>query len=829
MDLPASASLTGRAGAPGRGGREGRDDRDDREDRHSRDELASARRRRSGRARAASAAAAPERSLPPLARGSMTATPWRARPLVGLAQALLGRDPGPQTARGGRPAWAEAATRRRTAFAALIALSAAAAAATLWAAWPRAGLGVLHAVVLALFTVLFGWIAAGFWTALAGFMVLLRGGDRFAIDRRLDRSAPLDAGARTAIVMPICNEDVATVFGGLRATVESLVATREAGHFDVYVLSDTRRPDLRVQEIVAFEELRAALGAAAAGGLPRIHYRWRGRAVRKKAGNVADFCRRWGRNYRYLVVLDADSIMSGDCLTALVRLMEAHPDAGIIQTAPRALGPATPHGRVLQFVQRVTGPLYTAGMQYWQLGESHYWGHNAIIRTAPFMQHAALARLPARRGQAGLLDGDVMSHDFVEAALLRRAGYHVWVAHQLAGSYEQVPPSLATELQRDRRWCLGNLQNARLIGEPGLHPVHRAVFLTGALSYGSAPLWLGFLLLSTLLAVGGTAGGAPGPLTMLAVAPDRPAAAGPAPLLALFVATAGMLVLPKLLALVAVLVRREQRRFGGALRLFASGAAELVLSVLLAPVRMMFHAQFVLAAGIGQFTGWKMEWRSPPRGVQATSWRRALHLHGLHAALAALWLGGVVWALGAGGALWLAPVLVPLLLAIPLSVLGSLPALGRMLRRWGLFAVPEEVWPPAVLRAAARYQARVLPALGFADAVANPAVQGAVTRAMGPRDTQEGLRAGHRLELAERAAARGLASLTPDEQMRLLSEPQALALLRLWLAARGTSEARASATTRVAANTSAWADGGGRMVGGRGALPRRAQRRQGDE
>jgi membrane glycosyltransferase len=716
------------------------------------------------------------------------------------------------------------AARRRNVFMALILLSTVAAVGALWAAWPAEETGPLHVVVLGLFAILFAWIAAGFWTAVTGFALLLRGGDRFAPTRNLDRSRPISPSARTAIVMPICNEDVATVFGGLRATMESLAGTGSARLFDFFVLSDTRQPDLRVQELAAFGELKGAVGAE--GDSARLFYRWRGRAAKKKAGNVADFCRRWGRNYRYMVVLDADSVMSGDCLTALVRLMEAHPDAGIIQTAPRALGPDTLHGRVQQFVQRVTGPLFTAGMQYWQMGESHYWGHNAIIRTAPFMQHAALAKLPSHGAKPGMLDGDVMSHDFVEAALMRRAGYHVWVAHELQGSYEQVPPSLATELQRDRRWCLGNLQNARLIGEPGLHPVHRMMFLTGLLSYLSAPLWLGFLLLSTALAVMQHTASPLSALAAVSLQPQAGALNGNSwIMLSLFAATATMLVLPKLLALAAVFMKREQRRFGGTVRLLTSAAAEFVLSVFMAPVRMMFHAQFVLAAYIGQFTGWKITWRSPPRGAQATTWAEALRIHGLHAAIGAAWLGSVVWAVGAGGAVWLAPVLVPLLVALPLSVVSSLPSVGRRLARTGLFAVPEEAWAPAVLRAAARYQSRPLRPLGFADAVANPAVHAEVSRAMGPRETQDGLRAGRRLQLAERAAQRGLSSLNADEQMRLLSEPQALALLRLWLAARGTAEARSS--TMASANGSVWADG--QRSGTRGTQPRRAQRRAGDE
>jgi membrane glycosyltransferase len=373
----------------------------------------------------------------------------------------------------------------------------------------------LRIAQVALYTLLFAWVTAGFTTAMMGVIVQWRG-DRHALSAASVANRPVPMDARTAIVMPICNENVSTVFAGLAATCESLAATAAARLFDVYVLSDSSDPEIRAAEVAAWTALRATLGDAA-----RVHYRWRRRRTRRKAGNVADFCRRWGRNYRYMVVLDADSVMSGDCLLSLVRLMEAHPRAGILQTVPHACGLSTLHARAQQFAGRVTGRLFTAGMQYWQLGESHYWGHNAIIRVEPFMEHCGLAPL---RGRGGLAV-DIISHDFVEAALMRRAGWHVWLVPDLEGSYEQQPPNLLEELQRDRRWCQGNLQNARLVAEPGLHPVHRAMFVTGAMAYLSAPLWLAFVLLGALSWLAGGAlpiGAGNGvPVAMLALWPAR--------------------------------------------------------------------------------------------------------------------------------------------------------------------------------------------------------------------------------------------------------------------------------------------------------------------
>ncbi len=337
---------------------------------------------------------------------------------------------------------------------------------------------VLQTGILFLFAILFCWVSAGFWTALMGFLQLLIGRDKYSISYSTVGDEPLNPAHRTALIMPICNEDVGRVFAGLRATWESVVRTGNAEHFDVYILSDSYDADIAIAEQKAWMELVRDVG----GGAGKIFYRRRRRRVKRKSGNIDDFCRRWGSNYSYMVVLDADSVMSGECLTGLVRMMDANPNAGIIQSSPKASGMDTLYARCQQFATRVYGPLFTAGLHFWQLGESHYWGHNAIIRVKPFIEHCALAPLPGE----GSFAGSILSHDFVEAALMRRAGWGVWIAYDLPGSYEELPPNLLDELKRDRRWCHGNLMNFRLFLVKGMHPVHRAVFLTGVMSYLSA-------------------------------------------------------------------------------------------------------------------------------------------------------------------------------------------------------------------------------------------------------------------------------------------------------------------------------------------------------
>jgi membrane glycosyltransferase len=625
-------------------------------------------------------------TAPPLHRGSMPARPWLGFWRSLAHHAGLRRD---RSAVHGQPHqppqdWERAADRRRLVVAVLTVLSTGTAATLFAGVQPEHDSAWLQTAQLALFTLLSAWVVTGFVTALMGFWVSLRG-DAHTLSAAAVREHALNPAARTAIIMPVCNEDVATVFAGLRATCESLAGTGHAGQFDVFVLSDSLDPAIAAAERRAWEDLRAAL--AAQPDLPpiEVYYRLRTRRTHRKAGNVADFCRRWGKDYRYMVVLDADSVMSGSCLVSLVKLMEAHPRAGIIQTATQAIGHATLHARAQQFASRVTGRLFTLGMQFWQLGESHYWGHNAIIRVEPFMQHCALAPIKGTGGMAG----GIMSHDFVEAALMRRAGYHVWLVSDLNGSYEQQPPDLLSELQRDRRWCQGNLQNARLMAEPGIHRVHRAMFTIGAMSYLSAPLWLAFLTLGTALWVSDASAV---PLWH----------AVPAELRGLWMWTLTMLFMPRVLGLLAVFIKGEQKAYGGTAGLLRSAAVETVLALTQAPVRMLGHSLFVLVA----LTGLKLEWTSPPREAAGVSWREAAaRLAPMTAVIGLLGLG--VAALNPAALVWLAPVALPLLLSIPLTVATSHVALGDWMRRQGVLLIPEESWSPAVLRRAWRHASRL--------------------------------------------------------------------------------------------------------------------------
>ncbi len=627
-------------------------------------------------------------TTPPINRGSMAPRPWRGF-WNSLGTAVLLRLTGnarPARAASSQAPWQLAAKRRRAVLVALTLLSTAFATTLFADMQPDYDSAWLEYGQIALFSLLSAWVVTGFMTALMGFYVTLRG-DKFALTARSVAGHTLDATARTAIIMPICNEDVRTVFAGLRATCESVAATGHAAAFDVFVLSDSNHPATQQAERAAWEELRMQLAAQAGQPLIEVYYRLRQRRTHRKAGNVADFCRRWGKDYRYMIVLDADSVMSGDCLVNMVKLMEANPDAGIIQTATQAIGHVTLHARAQQFASRMTGRLFTLGMQFWQLGESHYWGHNAILRVEPFMQHCALAPIAGSGG----MSGGILSHDFVEAALMRRAGYHVWLASDLVGSYEQQPPDLLAELQRDRRWCQGNLQNSRLIAEPGIHPVHRAMFGTGAMSYLSAPLWLCFLTLGTALWLSGSH-----------IMTDWMLV--PAELAALWAWTLSMLFLPRVLGIAAVLVKGEAAAFGGRFSLLRSAALETMIALLQAPIRMLAHSLFVLAA----ITGLKLDWKSPPREAAAVPWRDALLRFAPMSGIIALLALGIA-AIDARALVWLLPVGLPLLLAIPMTVLTSRVGVGRAMRARDYLLIPEETSSPAVLDRAWQH-AGLLPA-----------------------------------------------------------------------------------------------------------------------
>jgi len=724
-------------------------------------------------------------ATPPLLRGSMVPERYRGRHLGQWRRrdAASPPDPTRDARRGARAPWSWRGRLRRALLAILVLIPSAAAGYALLATLPAHVFPPVEIALAVFFGSLFGWISVGFWTALFGFVVLLRGGDRFAIHS--DDGSPLpeiDPAVRTALVMPVCEEPVERVFAGLRAMRASLERIGALEAFDVFILSDSADPDVWIDEEEAWARWRRECGS-----VPGIFYRRRRVRRKRKSGNVADFCRRFGRRYRYMVVLDADSVMSGDCLVRLVGLMESRPHVGIIQTAPAVVRGRSLFARVQQFASRLYGPMFAAGMHYWQLGDSPYWGHNAILRVEPFMRHCGLPRLSG----APPLGGEILSHDFVEAALLGRADWSIWLAFDLPGRWEETPASLLEEMQRDQRWCQGNLQHLRLLFTEGLGAVHRALFLNGIFSYVSAVLWLGFLVASTAEAVLWTLLGPDYFPAGPSLFPTWPVWR-PGRVVALFVVVFAVLLLPKLLAVFLAWRRRELAGFGGPAALLRSVLLEAVSSALFAPIRMLFYCRFVLLNLAGRAVGWRAGADEP----EETSWRQAWRRHGPDTLVAGAWALTVLL-LHPSAFWWLVPVAGALFLSVPLSVLASRRTLGARARAAGWFVTPEETSPPREISDLEREQADAVAAsrtrrAGFARAVVDPLVNALHTALLrGPRSLAPSLRAS-RLALAERALAEGPDALRAPERRILLSDAASLLELhdRVWRLERGEAALR---------------------------------------
>jgi len=507
----------------------------------------------------------------------------------------------------------------------------------------QAGIGIIASLIL-VFGILFAWIGIGFWTAFFGFVALRFGGDPWSLVRREpDSESGTAALPPTSIVMPIYHEPVTRTLASLKAIYRDLEANNRSDAVDFYVLSDSRDPEVWLEEQAACAKLRDELGAG-----QRLFYRRRTINQSYKSGNIADFLRRWGRRYRYMVVLDADSLLSARCIVRLIGLMEHRPQAGIIQTTPRLARAETRFARLQQFANRCYGRLYSAGLAAIQLGEAAYWGHNAIIRVEPFMRHCGLRKL---RGP-GLFSGPVLSHDFIEAALIGRAGYEVWLEPAIGGSFEESPPTLEDDLIRDRRWCRGNLQHLWLLATLSrLQLTHRMALVTGVLSYLASPLWLIFLGLSGYVA-----------LTEPEITPTLPGimastGMGSDNSFLLLTVTAVLLFGPRLLALTDQTIAKRTERFGGLPRLCLSTVNETLAALALAPIRMFSHTLYVVRAIFNFTVSWQGQNRAGRSGPGAS-----IRRFGLPVAMAASTLVLIQWHIPALTP-WALPVTVPVLLA----------------------------------------------------------------------------------------------------------------------------------------------------------------------
>jgi membrane glycosyltransferase len=573
------------------------------------------------------------------------------------------------------------AARRAFVFGIALALSAV-AAYQMYQVLAVGGVTVLEWVILTLFVILFAWVALSFASLLGGVIARVTG-----------RITPLDIGtgdlptisSRSALLFPTYNEEPHRLLARVQAICESVATKGTRDRFDVFILSDTTDPDIFVAEEAAFLALRQRVAEAG------IYYRHRVKNDAKKAGNIAEWLQRFGGHYEQMIVLDADSLMTGDTLVRLVAAMERNPGLGLVQTFPVMVNATTPFARVQQFAGRLYGPLIAYGLAWWHGADGNYWGHNAVLRTRAFAQSAGLPTLSGPRP----IGGHILSHDFIEAALMRRGGWAVMMAPALPGSYEESPPSLTEYAARDRRWCQGNLQHTGVLPARGLHWVTRLHLATGIGSYVAAPLWLLFLLTGILIS-----------LQAQFIRPEyfpktftlypRWPAQDPVRAAYVFAGTMALLLLPKLIGYVAMLPDRNARRgFGGAFRALVSMLVETVISGLIAPVMMLIQSASVIGVLSGRDSGWNAQRRDDGSlPLRATMRRYAWHTaFGLLLALAAYEVSFSLFA-------WMTPVIVGLILAIPLAQWTANPVAGRNMQRHKLLLTPEESAPPDILQRA---------------------------------------------------------------------------------------------------------------------------------
>ncbi len=564
-------------------------------------------------------------------------------------------------------------TRRRALFAVLVATT---MAAVLWLALvavPPYSAGAI--AFLALFTITLPWSVIGFWNATIGFLIM-----RFCHDPAVAVN-PMAASihgdepvtASTAILMCIRNENPDQVTRNLQPLMDGLVQARVAHLFHVYVLSDTSDPAIVAAETNCID----AFIAKWRNTIP-VTYRRREVNTAFKSGNIRDFCDRWGKNHDFAVMLDADSFIPTETVLRLVRIAQENPKLGILQTLVVGLPSVSVFARVFQFGMRLGMRSYTLGATWWQGDCGPYWGHNAIIRLAPFVAHCRMPVLPGN----GPLSGHILSHDQVEAALMRSAGYEVRVLPVDGMSWEENPPTLVEFSRRDLRWCQGNMQYWQLLTLPGLKPVSRFQLAFAIQMYLGSPAWMAMTAIGTVLLA----------LSNTPAAQYVPVKAGAGTLL--FAIMMLMTFAPKIATIIDVMLTPAARRsFGGTLAFAANIGVETLFMILLAPLIALTHTIFMTRLFVFRRGG---NWSSQTRESHAVPWRLALTKLWPQTVAGCTVLGVVAMKspndfgfalMGTSG----------LILAAPFAVATASPLMGALFARIGIGRIPEENERPAAL------------------------------------------------------------------------------------------------------------------------------------
>lgn len=629
-------------------------------------------------------------------------------------------------------AYAHLAYRRRRGLATLVLLSVLLGLVKWLVSMPSDISVWTKGAVIILFILTFGWIALYFWSSILGFRQLLlksrmpgifypndvdealKAGDNMSLAQVQNMAAHIQH--KTAILMPIYNEEPAQVMARLLAIAEDIKKVGAAKQFDIFVLSDTTNPKVWVKEEKIWFETKKIMESplfALENGehhdtrdVVHLYYRRRAQNTARKSGNIEDFCNRWGAEYDFMLVLDADSLMTAETIIKMARLMEENYHAGIIQASPQMINSTAMFARMQQFSGKVAGPVVGAGLAYWQLGNSNYWGHNAIIRTRAFIDCCGLPKLKGR----GPFGGFILSHDFVEAALIARGGWSAWLLPELKGSYEECPPSMIDFAARDRRWCQGNLQHIKVLISKGLHPVSRIHFMTGIMSYLSSPLWLLFLIAGLSMVLFREFVPAQYFGQGYSLFPNWPVFDKDGTI-GLFIVSMAMLLVPKFLGLVAFwktpVFKKDEAAHKVSWGLTRCGSfvglvLEIIVSTLIAPIMMLFQSKFVFDI----LRGKSVSWNAQNRGDEGTSLATAWQIHKWHTFLGLI-TALLVWRYAHVLFWWMSPITLGLVLSIPLSVFSSRVSLGNKLKKCGMFVIPEEFFEPTVL-ARAKYWASLL-------------------------------------------------------------------------------------------------------------------------
>ncbi len=479
----------------------------------------------------------------------------------------------------------------------------------------------------------FFWVVMSACTALAGLFW------------RPQPKAQPTRNLKIAILLPMYGEPAEQTIGNAVRLLGDL--HRQGMHsFALHILSDTQ-----MSVAAGLERLAVSVNHKRQPNL-QIFYRRRAKNIDYKSGNIRDWVQTDGHAYDAMLVLDADSLMGPLTVLQMADAMAAEPGLGLIQTVPRVLPGHTLWQGLQSFASDVYGVNMGRGFAMWAGVDGNFLGHNALVRVRAFAAAAGLPHLPGAAPRGGV----ILSHDFVEAALLRRAGWGVRMMPEAEDSFEDTPETLMGYLKRDKRWCQGNLQHLRLLLAPGLHPLSRFHLLQGAMAYLASVWWLVLLILWAV-----PKGGAATPPLFSAAIPTPNLPPLTQASLAGFVAL--MLVTPKIVGLISYMRRRgvslvRVPRFAGLV------LAEVVLSALLAPALMVQQVRAVLRTAWGLDGGWM------PHVTGRSDLRTLLRFHALETGLGAALL---ILALVGHLSLWLVPIAISLCLAVPLAALVQMP------------------------------------------------------------------------------------------------------------------------------------------------------------